>query len=172
MLDFIQNGLSSYYEQLPVNTGPSICRSALYSFSIAVIILKMNSPKAVDFTRPLALSAVAATASLVHASTSPFFNYIFENRESGPTQEALHLIFTFTLIHTLLNRPLMSKINHIVTHKKTLFFFSSHAVGVGINLLIKGMRYIHDDYANLIRNWTEPLQIHLPRQSNPAYMAI
>ncbi len=172
IVNLIHNGIKSYYMQLPVNTGPSICRSALYSFAASFIILKTNSSRATaNLTRPLVLSGVAATASLMHALTTPIFNYIFENQDMKWTQETFRFIFTFTMIQLALNHPSSSKINQMITNKKSFYFFSSNLIGIGVELIAKGMGCIDQTYADHFKTWTNTFNLGLTKSSNPTYVA-
>ncbi len=124
-LQVIQNFCQNYYQEIPKDTFQKVGRSAIYSFSIALVLsngqqfIKPETVKTVsiNFARPLLLTSVAVTSSLVYALTTPLFNKIFGDDEIVFHRECIKYCVHLSCSYILL------------THLTT---FNTHSIGVAV----------------------------------------
>ncbi len=91
MFDAIKRGCQYYCDNIPNNTIHTVCKSALYSFTITFIMANGSYKQRVDLvtkealplelTRPYLAAAVAAIASTIHAFMTPFFHLACGDKE-------------------------------------------------------------------------------------------
>ncbi|CUI16190.1 hypothetical protein PNK_0562 [Candidatus Protochlamydia naegleriophila] len=143
VIDAISNQIQSYYASLPSNTGAAACRSALYTFTAA--LLTANSWEQAQFNQPLRMGVIAALASVIHALIVPLFNRLFGHGEVRWYQEGLKLAINLTIIQAFFKTSAMLKIDcmsRLVFHKRPLYVFSSTMLSFA------------GDLSTLILNWT------------------
>ncbi len=102
MFNVIKNGCQFYYDNIPVNTVPTICKSAIYAFSVNLILVNSlfrpynavtGQPHALELARPVLSAAVCSLASLIHALITPIFHVAFgDNQVTLPREFMKNLI--------------------------------------------------------------------------------
>lgn len=171
MFNTVQNHFHDYYTQLPLNTCPSIFRSALYSFSISFILGGVDS-RAIQLTRPLMTAGVASTATLIHALTNPVFNYIFENRGVKWHQETIRFIIDITVTSLLASHVTTIKVQELAFEKTAFWFMSTHAARVGVDLAVGLIGTLDERIATQARNWLGTWGFKFNIEDNPTYIVI
>lgn len=167
----VHDHFHSYYAQLPVNTLPSVFRSALYSFSVSFILVGIDS-KTIHLTRPLIAAGVSGTAALVHALTNPLFNYIFENHGIKWHQEAIRFIIDVTTTSLLINHVTTLKVQELVFQKTAFWFMSTHVARLGIDLTLSFIGAVDEEAATQTRNWLGTWGVKFDTEDNPTYLVV
>lgn len=72
MFNAIKRKVTNYYDNLPTDIPRTVGTSALLSFSVSIMFIK-KPDGVIDISRSLFGSAVAATASFIHAIITPIF---------------------------------------------------------------------------------------------------
>jgi hypothetical protein len=119
MFHAVRQVCQDYYSEIPKDTLHTIARSALYSFSITFILTNRKNlldDANVNFVRPVMAAALGATASLIHALTTPLFNDIFGDNKVRLDRELLKYFFNMTCVYVLWN--------HLTPYKSHLFTLS------------------------------------------------
>ncbi len=107
MFTSISDGFKNYYDQIPEGSLKSIGASAAISFAFSSIF---NLSMELNVSRRLTCAALAATATAVHALTTPIFNYIFSNDGSyKAAQELVHTVCILQLMEHFSDRSLKIK---------------------------------------------------------------
>ncbi len=167
----VQDRFHVYYAQLPANTLPSMFRSALYSFSISFIIGGIDS-RTIQLTRPLITAGVAGLATLIHALTNPFFNYIFENQRIKWHQEAIRFIIDVTATSLLVRQAAAFKVQELIFQKAAFWFMSTHVARLGIDLTISCIGALDEEAVTQARNWLGTWGIKFDTDDNPTYLVV
>lgn len=97
-LELIKNCCTSYYEQIPQDTLFAIGQSAIYSFSITLLLQPSSS-----LVRPLYSAGLAALATLIYSVTNPIFNHIFQDNKYVSHREVTKYMITMVLTQVLVN---------------------------------------------------------------------
>lgn len=103
----IKNVCQAYYNDLPNDTFQTIGKSALFSFTVTLLLtnsLRKLNDAPINFARPLVAAGVAVTASLIHALTTPIFNYIFGDKETKIYREVLKYFINLSCTYLIFNR--------------------------------------------------------------------
>jgi hypothetical protein len=106
MFHAVRQTCQDYYSEIPKNTLHTIARSALYSFSITLFITNYKNlldDANLNFARPMVAAALGATASCIHALTTPLFNDIFGDNNVRLHRELLKYCFNMTCVYVLWN---------------------------------------------------------------------
>lgn len=109
MLETVWNQCKSYYDDIPQDTFRSVGRSAVVSFTVTLLITsrcfgKFAQGEAVDLARPAIAAVIAATATLIHALTTPLFNAIFGDNEVKFEREILKYVCILSCTYQVLNQ--------------------------------------------------------------------
>lgn len=115
MLNAVWTKCQDYYDDLPQGTLHSVVRSAFFSFVATLIYTPELKPASLaELARPAAAAAVAATASLIYALTTPLFHYIFGDKDVKFEREFIKNIITVTLTGLLFIRFISYQKTHLV----------------------------------------------------------
>jgi uncharacterized membrane protein YbhN (UPF0104 family) len=68
----------NYYDQIPLYTFKTAACSAAITFAICITVVRGPSYPRVDLSRAGSAATIAVVATLIHALTTPLFNYIFD----------------------------------------------------------------------------------------------
>lgn len=148
-----------YYNQLPENTGPSICKSALYSFTISLLAVNKFADFK-SFRQPLLSAGIAAAAALVNALVTPLFNFIFGNNEVGCLQEGFKLMVNALAVHQILYlTSTVGKIKFVSQH----FFKSPYPVLLSSQLVKFGV-CLSVPVLNWTIGWWDPARPQVIKQ--------
>ncbi len=171
VFEAIKQTCQTYYNELPNNIPRTVCQSAIYSFTISMVISNLR-PSLPEIGRPLAAAGIAALASLVHALTTPFFNYLFGDQNANFFRETVKFTFNTTLVHLLFNSTTY-KVNLITVH-------GNWFVPMGMNFLKSSFKLIPDlvdflgepQVANQIRTIYRRLGLEIPLGANSTYIVV
>lgn len=134
MFDTIRQKCQEYYDQIPPDTLSKMAKSALFSFSISLILLNKRSPGAPwNLSKPLLNAGVAALASFVYALTAPLFNALFGDKHLRFHREIMKNLVVVTLTSTFVNYLTTSKVNFAAFN--FVAFLPSNVVISGLDLL-------------------------------------
>lgn len=111
MLDAIQTACINYYQEIPAHSLQAVARSWVFSFTASLILSNQPHQTALNFARPLMAASVGALASTINALTTPFFNWMFGNKEYRIHQELIRVLVDMTLTHNLINFGTSHKVN-------------------------------------------------------------
>ena len=131
MLNSVSTMCQHYYNEMPKDTFHKVGRSALFSFTVTLIMANPIICKnpATDFSlklaQPLLTGCIAGTASLIHALTTPLFNAIFGDNKVLLHREIVKWGVNVTCVYLLLDR-----ISPIKTHLFFLTFQSTIPVNM------------------------------------------
>ena len=173
--DALTQPFRSYYHQLPENTGPSIGRSALYSFTISLLVVNFKS-----FRQPLISAGAAAAAALVHALATPFFNFVFGNNEFRWYQEGFKLTIDALLVHQILHLTSGgSKIKFLskrILKSPFIFLPSTHLVKIAADLSVPLLNWTVGWWdparAQGVKQWLVERDVDFTTRSNAIFIGI
>jgi len=132
MFDMIQQRCLSYYDEIPVDTFPTIAKSAIFSFTITIIMPRLLSNRDLrfvyieEYTPALITAGLAAVATLVHAILSPIFNRAFgNNSQINVNQELMKYLLVTALTGVCLSYARNQRIRYFVSINlvKSLLYF-------------------------------------------------
>lgn len=111
MLNAIKQKADDYYNALPNNISKTVVASALFSFTISILFAK-KPDGIVDISRAMTASAIAGTASLIHAIVTPIFKEILGSWHVDYIGQWLQMSFvtvtTSALLHAVSKTPSMT----------------------------------------------------------------
>lgn len=110
VLAAVRQAADSYYQALPERVFSTVAKSAIYTFS-AAILFTVSREKGIDLLRPLAKAAAAAVASLIHALMTPLFNKIFETQKAESLHELAKMGVVEILASAVVEFAMTSKVN-------------------------------------------------------------
>jgi hypothetical protein len=88
--------IRSLQAQMPVDTYATVCKSAVASFVLGTLFTNSSQTG-------LILGAVAATASFVHALTTPLFRQLLQKNTLNWQENVVRTVATLALTSCLLN---------------------------------------------------------------------
>lgn len=109
MLDAMRQKCQDYYDQIPADTLPVIAKSALFSFSISLILIDRTKPY--DLTQPLIKGGIAALAACIYSLTAPFFNGAFGDNRHLYHRELLKMFVIVSLTTVIYNSLTIGKVS-------------------------------------------------------------
>ena len=110
MFEAIGGACQYYYDEFPKEVVPTVCKSALFSFTATLIYTSYPSNSALNVARALFAAGLAALASLVHALITPLFKGVFGNNFKF-IQEYFKFIFVGISLSILVDNFTNSKVN-------------------------------------------------------------
>jgi len=129
MFNVIQQRCLSYYNEIPVDTFPTIAKSAIFSFMISITRGELKLTSIEQYTRPLIAAGIAAVAALVHAILSPIFNTAFgNNNQITQYQEIMKSILVTGLTRVLLGYATNQRVDVMKTNWGAISFLSINLI--------------------------------------------
>ncbi len=118
MFNAVNQFCQNYYDQLPADGLRAVGLSATGSLLASVTLVILTTPRdqiPFDLSRACAAVGISFLAAMIHALTTPIFNYFFDNptNEFNGWQELLRILTDITLVHLLINHTTAFKVNLI-----------------------------------------------------------
>lgn len=105
MMNAINQIGQDYYNRLPLNIAPTVCRSAIYTFGVSFLLYSLPSvivPGApIHIARPLLATTAATLACTIYALVTPLFDLAFNNNQVTVHHNLLKHIITVGITYSL-----------------------------------------------------------------------
>lgn len=172
LLNTIANGCQFYYDNIPVNTASTICKSTIYSFAVSFILinnsyifydLATKQALPLDLARPFLSAAVAGLASTIHALITPIFNCAFGNNQVTYPKELIKYLVTIGLTYHLTASYTAFKTYWSMV---SIFeMFSLNCLGSFFKMMLKVQYFMNNSMINPIKSYfygpLTPQQLHI-----------
>jgi hypothetical protein len=170
MFSPVINICQSYYDHLPHDIVQTVSQSALYSFTITLLISN-RSARAGSFNLllPIVPAGIAALTSLVHALLTPLFDGIFGDRKVKFHREIIKWFCVSACTSIIVSKLSTNKIDLVA-----LQFF----LPASVNCLLKSnfgaslefMECVDPQAANKVRDILRPWGVLPEEGSNSIYL--
>lgn len=176
MLDAIKRGCQYYYDNIPANTMHTVCKSAIYSFTITFIMVNRLRFDAItkqalplELTRAYVSAGVAVIASTIYALMTPVFTVAFGDNAIKAHREFIkYFVVAALTYHSTLS---IAAFKTYWTAISALDLIPLNSLGAMINLLKDEFKWL-DPQIDL--TWLENIQNYLGLNPQPgensAYM--
>lgn len=172
LLNTITNGCQFYYDNIPINTTSTICKSAIYSFTVSFILINhsyiiydLTTKQALplELARPFLSATVAGLASTIHALITPIFNCAFGNNQVAYPKELIKYMVTIALTYHLTASYTAFKTYWAMIN--IFEMFSSNCLGSYFKMMLKFQYFMNSMIFNPIKSYfygpLTPLQLHI-----------
>ncbi len=121
MIDTVMRNVNAYIEQMPGNVPEKVLKSGIYSFVLASVLSGNLQAGAL-------MGGIAATASTVHALTTPLFKRMIGGDVAAWHQRACHQFVNLFITQVAVNAVTSLRIN----------LMSNAALLIGLSILTSG----------------------------------
>jgi hypothetical protein len=169
MFNPVINSCQFYYDHLPHDIVQTVSKSALYSFTIALVISN-KSARADSFNLliPITSAGIAALASVVHAILTPLFDGIFGDRKVQFHREFIKWFCVSACTSVIVNKLSINKIDLVALH----FFLpaSVNFMKSNCGASLEFMECVDPQAANKLRDILRPWGVLPEEGSNSIYL--
>lgn len=121
----IKDAFTIYSDELPNEILPTISKSFLYTFAVALLFSTRAANGSYDMSAPFIKASVAALASTIHALATPMFNRTFGTAALSPWYEFVKSTITAFAASAVVGFSLNSTLQ--LTSFKLYYLISSNS---------------------------------------------